>query len=62
VVARIAVRVQLHGEFSEGALQRAVIRFTGDAEDFVKIAFGHGMQSKQREGPPGCPGRPASDV
>ncbi len=42
VVARIAVRVILHGELAEGGLQRLVVGGALDAEEFVVVGFGSG--------------------
>jgi hypothetical protein len=39
-VSRIAVRVELHGKLAVGALERRLVGPLGDAENFVKVAFG----------------------
>ena len=43
LVARIAIRVELHGKLAVGAFQRLFIRLARDPERFVKIGLGHGL-------------------
>src|SRR5690242_14548507 len=41
LVARIAVRVMLHGELAERRLELNLGAAAGNAENFVKVALGH---------------------
>ena len=41
VVARIAIRMMLHGELAEGGLQLDLGAGARNAQDFVVVAFGH---------------------
>ncbi len=47
-VSRILVRMQLHGELAEGALQGLFIGVAGNAQNFIIVAFGHRWSRGQR--------------
>ena len=44
-IARIAVRVELHGELAVGRFQRRLVGVLRHAEHLVEVAFGQGQAS-----------------
>ena len=46
LVARIFVRMKFHGQLAVGLLDFLVVGLAADAEDFVIIAFGHGIRRR----------------